>query len=238
MAHAGHTIADKRVITWGAPRGGQLMSTASTVAIFGGTFDPPQHAHVMLPRLVARQLGCDRLVYVPTRANPLKDHFPTLAHHRLAMLQLALRDVPEAEICTFELDRPAPSYTVDTLEALAAAAPAGTRFRLLMGSDSALGFDRWRNPERILELATPAVMLRPPMTRERFIEAMTARAGAATARRWADWVVDIPQRPESATAVREGLAAGRSVDDLVDPAVLAYVREHGLYRTVPTAPAD
>ena len=80
------------------------------ILIFGGTFDPPHLAHTALPPLVARRLDCKRILYIPAAANPLKtDAPPTAVEHRLAMLRLALADVPDAEISTIELDRPGPS---------------------------------------------------------------------------------------------------------------------------------
>ncbi len=101
---------------------------ARCVLIFGGTFDPPHLAHTTLPSLAAQQLGCEEIVYVPAAINPLKmgsnEPPPTAPEHRVAMLLLAIADIPNARISTIELDRAAkgqvPSYMIDTLHALRA----------------------------------------------------------------------------------------------------------------------
>lgn len=197
--------------------------------LFGGTFDPVQRAHVLLPREAAKQLRCTRILYVPTSVNPLKSEQPASNEDRLAMLRIALKDAPETEISTLELGTRAPSYTVDTLLALRAARGPETQIRLLMGSDSALSFPDWKNPRGILDLATPAVMLRPPETRESFAAALRTLHAPLDADFWMRCVVDVPMLAISATEVRRRFAAGEPVDDLLDPAVEAYIRAKGLY---------
>lgn len=205
--------------------------------IFGGTFDPPHLAHAQLPPLAAARLGCERLIYVPAAINPLKaDHPPTPAPHRLAMLRLALRDVPNAEISTVELDREGPSYTVDTLEALRDELGHAAELHLLIGADQALEFHRWKDWQRILELATPAVMLRTPWTRESFAGAIESIHGQQAASRWSGWVLDLPVVDVSATYVREQLQSGAATIEGLDPAVAAYAREHSLYASGPGRP--
>lgn len=208
------------------------MSDPAPILIFGGTFDPPHRAHVELPRQVARRLGCGRIIYVPAAINPLKQDVPpsTPAVHRLAMLRLALRDVPEAEISTIEIDRPPPSYTVDTLRELRGQLGPDAKLYLLIGADAAASFHRWRDPAGIVSLAEPVVMLRPPWTREALIEHIRREQGDAAATKWATRIIETPQLDVSATNLRAGAAHGTIAADEVDPRVLAYIREHGLYR--------
>ena len=81
------------------------MGKTHSILIFGGTFDPPHLAHVALHPLVAREIHCHRIIYVPAASNPLKtDHPRAPVGHRLAMLRLALRDMPSTQISTIELD--------------------------------------------------------------------------------------------------------------------------------------
>ncbi|MCA9283637.1 MAG: nicotinate (nicotinamide) nucleotide adenylyltransferase [Phycisphaerales bacterium] len=202
---------------------------ARCVAVFGGTFDPPQLAHVELPRLAARAVGCERVIFVPTSSNPLKERAPTPPHHRLAMLRIALRDTPDAEISTIEIDQPGPAFTVNTLAALRRELPPGISIRLVMGADTALGFPRWREPQRVLALATPVVMMRPPLDRDSFVVAMREVVGGDEAERWRGWIADTPLVDASATEVRRRLAAGEDVADLLDPEVLAYIQREKLY---------
>jgi nicotinate-nucleotide adenylyltransferase len=197
--------------------------------VYGGTFDPPHRAHATLPPLAADRLGCERVLYVPASSNPLKPDAPTSAAHRLAMLRLALRDVPRAEICTLELEREGPSYTVDTLETLRETLAADVGMRLLVGADAALSFPRWRRPERILELAEPAVMLRPPWDETAFRTRLADELAPDEAAAWAARIVPLPTIDVSAEDIRARLQRGEPVGDALDPAVAAYVDEHGLY---------
>lgn len=203
---------------------------ATRLLVFGGTFDPPHLAHTMLPPIVARRLGCLRIIYVPAAANPLKTDQPAAAaRHRLAMLRRAVVDVPGAEISTIELDRPGPSYTIDTLESLHLELDPGTEVFLLIGSDQAIGFHDWKDWSRILQLATPAVMVRPPLDLDAFRGRIEERYDAAETTRWMGWAVAVPQLDICATGLRERLGSGGDARGLLQPTVLAYIREHGLY---------
>ena len=207
------------------------MAKRESILIFGGTFDPPHRAHVELPPKVARQAGCARIIYVPARSNPLKHEKPTPGEHRVAMLHAALAQQADAEISTVELEREGPSYFITTLESLRAQHPHAANWRFLIGCDQAVEFQRWREWERILELAEPIVLLRPPWTRATLHASIAEKQGAS----WADWWLDhlasesLPQIDVSATQIRERLAHDEPIDDLVTPAVASYIRQHKLY---------
>lgn len=150
------------------------LRQARCVLIFGGSFDPPHRGHLELPRQAMQAVGADLIAYIPAASQPLKQgNAVTPAEHRVAMLRLALRDADPDRAATVvlldEIERAAeqpdrPSYMVDTLEALRAklsvAGDAGPTLRLLIGEDNLRVFDRWRQPERIIELAEPLVLLR------------------------------------------------------------------------------
>lgn len=198
--------------------------------VFGGSFDPPHRAHTALPPLAAEALGCRRILYVPAALNPLKaDEPPTSARHRLAMLRLAIADLPAAEISTIELDRPGPSYAIDTLRALREAHGPGTELVLLIGSDQALQFRQWKDWPAILDLARPAVMVRPPLDEAAYRRNLVAAYTPEQAERWLTWTVDVPQMDICATEVRRRIAAGEETGEMLDPRVLEYIRLHGLY---------
>jgi len=200
------------------------------ILIFGGTFDPPHRAHVQLPALVARQLGCGRIIYIPAAQSPLKSQAPlTAAEHRLAMLELAIGEVRDAEISTIELDRGGPSYFIDTVAALREQFGKEADLRFLIGADQALEFHHWKDWPDILRVAAPAIILRPPWTRQMLGEAMRKEYGADEAARWLAWLVDTPLLDISATAIRRRLVEGERVDDLLDPVVIGYIRTHRLY---------
>ncbi len=207
-----------------------MNPTGKTILIYGGTFDPPHRAHTTLPPIVARALGCPRMLYIPAATSPHKQNATsTPAHHRLAMLALALADIPEAEISTLELDRNGLSFTIDTLETLHQNAEPGNSFRLLIGADHALNFHAWKEWRRILQLAPPAVMLRPPLTIQSFHQQLIEVYGEKEALEWFDRAIPAPRFDISATDIRHRLAQNLPLEDLLDPAVLDYIHREHLY---------
>ncbi len=201
------------------------------ILVYGGTFDPPHRAHVIQPRRVAERLGADGVLYIPAGRPPHKpDEQRTAGEHRAAMLRAALADEPWAAVWAVELKRGGPSYTVDTLDRLRDIVGPEAMLRLLIGMDMALIFDQWRSPDRIEALAEPVVMIRPPHDAASFL----AELPAARRDQWCKRLVEVPAMDLSSSGVRRGLAE-RGPDDpqvaaALPPAVLAYIREHGLYR--------
>lgn len=206
------------------------LSRYDSALIFGGSFDPPHRAHAALPRLVADAIGAEVVAYLPAGRAPHKlDQDQTAPHHRLAMLRLALADEPGTVVLTDEVDRgpDEPSFTVDTLERLHDTLGEGTKLRLLFGGDQLRIFDQWREPERIVELAEPVVMVRPPDTAESLLAALPDDATRGT---WAPRLIAVPRMAVSSTLIRDRVSRGEAIDDLVAPAVARYIAEHGLYR--------
>jgi nicotinate-nucleotide adenylyltransferase len=132
------------------------------VGLLGGTFNPPHEGHLKLARLALDHLELDELRFMPTALSPHKPNVPGPdAPTRIRMLDEALKDLgPRVRIEPLEVARGGVSYTVDTLETLARTEPSA-QWILIMGSDQLLGFRTWRQPERILQLASLAVGLRP-----------------------------------------------------------------------------
>ena len=223
------------------------------ILVFGGSFDPPHQGHLELAFEAARRLDCDEVVFVPARVNPLKQKTPPCAgEDRYAMLKAALlarkaaRTEPRirARISRAEIDREGPSFMIDTLRELhrtLAVSPADPedgpairpRLRLLIGSDQALDFDRWKDWRAIIELAPPAVMPRPPETRTTLAASYRERFPSNLASRWATWTLDLPTTGANSTTIRRKLLDGEDVGDLLPDGVLQVIRERGLYR--PTA---
>ena len=131
------------------------------VGLLGGAFDPPHGGHLKVARLAFECLNLDELRFVPANSSPGKGAPHASVEARLAMLRGMLLDTPFT-IETIELDNGTadPSYTVDTLETLSKREP-GTAWVLIVGMDQILGFADWRDPTRILELASIAVAGRP-----------------------------------------------------------------------------
>jgi len=180
------------------------------IGVLGGTFDPVHNGHLAMAMAALGSLPLDRVVFVPARRSPLKDAAPVAsAEDRVAMLELAIGDEPRFALSRAELDRPEPSYTVDTLEALAG---EGQLF-LILGSDTARDIERWKRPERVRELATIVVARRPGV-----------EGGAS-----AGILLHAPLMDISSRDLRARAAAGRSLRYLVPDGVWHYIEERGLY---------
>jgi nicotinate-nucleotide adenylyltransferase len=214
-----------------------------TLIVYGGSFDPPHRGHAVLPMRVADAIGADGVLYVPAGQPP---HKPGRAlatgEDRVAMLGLALSgagvDMNRVAISRIELDRPGASYTVDTLERLAAELGEGVELRLLMGGDMMAIFYQWRRPGRIVELAEPVVMVRQPTDRAALLATLPADLDAADRAAWEPRIIEAETTGmvnASSTELRDLLGRGLYEDERVraamDEAVIGYVRVRGLYRT-------
>ena len=191
--------------------------------VFGGSFDPPTHAHVLLPQAAASAIGAACIRVLPAAMSPHKmDAPPTAAAHRMEMLELAFADVPDCLIDPRELHREGPSYTIDTLEQLHAEDPRPRR--LLMGSDQAEVFHRWHRWSDIEALAEPLVMLRHTDDADTLLHRIADAQGAGARDHWAARLLDLERRPECASQVR-------AMGDLqqVPEAVARYITQHDLY---------
>ena len=183
----------------------------SRIGVFGGTFDPVHVGHLAIANAALDELRLDRVYFVPARRSPLKHDGPIASpEDRLAMLNAAIADEARFRVSRVEVDREGPSFTVDTLESLRG---EGELF-LILGSDAYADFDRWREPERIRELATVVLAARPG--------APNAPAGMR--------MLDAPLMDISSRELRARAARGRSLRYLVPEAVLRYIEEHRLYR--------
>lgn len=231
---------------------------ASLVVLIGGTFDPPHRAHLELPIRVRdeleRRAGCEGngwLVYVPVARSPHKGTGPVAPDaDRLKMLELAIagREVGgRVGVWSDEIDRAAaspgaPSYTVDTLARARAWLDAHgsnkAQLRLLIGADQALAFHKWRDPARIMALAAPVVMLRPPVaSAAALLDGLRATRAWSEGelREWGNRIVDPGLMDAAATSVRALLARdaenNEKLRELLDERVLEHIRSNRLYQT-------
>jgi len=193
------------------------------LGVFGGTFDPVHFGHLLPVEAAASKFELRRVFYVPARLSPHKGVTPTDARHRVAMLALALAGRPDWSIDLEELDREPPSWTIDTLRAIAARHP-GDELWLLMGTDILAGFDRWREPEAILSLARVAAFEREPFAGANVRIPVVAGLSDRLS------VFDAGSVKISATELRNVLAAGRSIEGKVPGPVAEYMTKQGLYK--------
>jgi nicotinate-nucleotide adenylyltransferase len=202
-------------------------SPVTSLGILGGTFNPPHLGHLALARCALEQLGLQRVLLVPSCVPPHKraEDDPG-AEHRLRMCELAVAGVPGLEACPLEVRRGGPSYTVDTLLTLRSLHPDAT-LTLILGSDIARTLPSWRRPDELMALAGIAVASRAAPAGPG--EGGAGRDAASPELPTGAISLDLPEVPVSSSLVRARVAAGRSLDGLVPPAVAAYIAAHALY---------
>ena len=197
------------------------------IGILGGTFDPVHLGHLIIAEETLHSLGLDRVIFIPAGDPWMKAGTPVSPGiNRLAMVHAAVTGNPAFHVSPVELDRSGPSYTVETLEELQADYEPQAEYFFIMGSDALKGFAQWRNPERVLELCTLAVVGRP--SQETLDLSLLETTLPGIRKRVVD--VDGVAITVSATDIRGRVAEGRSIRYMVPAMVERYIHEHGLYK--------
>lgn len=216
------------------------------IGLFGGTFNPIHRCHLQVADQVRQTMGLDRVLFIPAGSPPLKDHALAPAADRMIMTRLATEPYAWADVSSIEVDRPGPSYSVDTVTALRHEHPDDQLF-FLVGADAFADILSWREPERLLTLCEFIVMSRPDHSFEslRLLplftyeeparlraldrgelsqERVTLSSGARI------WLVHVPSCPVSATQVRAAVHKGAPLDALLPEGVRSYILRQRLYR--------
>ncbi|MFZ9882621.1 MAG: nicotinate-nicotinamide nucleotide adenylyltransferase [Phycisphaerales bacterium] len=211
-----------------------LCTPQNPFLLYGGSFDPPHERHASMLVDAMRTLGAPGADVMPAAINPLKrDTPPADPDARLAMCRVAFANLRgaagEVRLSRLEIAREGPSFTIDTVEALCAAHPhLRGAIRFLIGSDALRSIERWHRWRELLALARPAVVLRPPDTRDavvRFLAEFAASSGFADA---PSWLLDLPAVDLASTETRAGAARGERPAGLSD-GVWREITARGLY---------
>jgi nicotinate-nucleotide adenylyltransferase len=202
-----------------------VSSSEGGIGVLGSAFNPPHLGHLALAQEAAWQLGLAEVVLVPTGQAPHKRIADDPGRKaRMEMTRLAAEDDECLSVSTLEVEREGPSYTYETLEALAQ--ERGDReLVFVMGADAAVGLESWRAPERVVELASLAVARRAGVSDADLAAAMRSVGceGRAT-------MLEMPQFGVSSSVVRERAKQGRPLRYLVPDSVAAFIEEKGIYR--------
>jgi nicotinate-nucleotide adenylyltransferase len=200
------------------------VSGPGRLGILGGTFDPVHVGHLVAAVNTRYELSLDRVLLVVANEpwQKVGTRPVTPAADRLGLVEAAVEGVDGLEASGIEIERGGPSYTADTVAALAEQLP-GTELYLIVGADAAAGLDGWERLEEVRPKVVLVVVNRPGTT-------IDASAPASPLKGWDYRMVEVPALEISSTELRDRVAAGRPLDFLVPMPAIRQIREHGLYR--------
>jgi nicotinate-nucleotide adenylyltransferase len=195
-----------------------MAREAARVGILGGTFDPPHIGHLATAVEVRSVLGLSEVLLVVANEPWQKVGTRTVspAPDRLALVEAAVAPHPGLTASAVEIERGGPSYTVDTLLALRDQRP-DTDWFVILGADAAAGLPTWERPDELATLATFVLVDRPGLPSPPPPEG------------WSFVHVSVPRLDVSSSDLRSRAAAGRPLDVLVPPAVIAVIARRRLY---------
>jgi nicotinate-nucleotide adenylyltransferase len=219
------------------------------IGVYGGTFDPIHNGHLKVAEAISNAFVLDRMLFVISAIPPHKRKQAIGSpFHRLAMVALATAHSPQMFVSTIELESPSRPYTIETLERLRTELQPVQLF-FVMGADSFRDVTSWYEYERILSEYDVIVATRPGYRNDENIAANLApqlqarvvdlRGGCSPSgtelareniRSPRIYLTDYVEVDVSATGVREAVAQGRSISDLVPPPVASHIEKYGLYR--------
>lgn len=211
----------------------RVAADTRRVGLVGGTFDPVHYAHLAIAEEVRTRLDLSDMIFIPTGQPPHKPgRTITPAHQRLEMLQLAIASNPHFAYSRVELDRPGPSYLVDTLRCLRKLWGTHVALYFVIGWDSLEELHTWYDPAGILASLNYLVAVGRPgyssyTEKSEYNTMLEARLPGITQRLL---VVPAPQMGISSTDLRQRVAEGRPIKYQTPEAVEHYIVQHGLYR--------
>jgi nicotinate-nucleotide adenylyltransferase len=197
------------------------------IGVLGGTFDPVHLGHILMAEEAMKSLGLGEVLLVPAGQpiSKMKEQL-TPAEHRLQMLRLAVAERPHLKVSTMELERPGPSYTVDTITELGRKYGSKDELLFILGWDSLAQLPNWREPARIIGMCSLVAVPRPGFPRPD-LKALEKKIPSISKR---VVFLEKPQADISATDIRKKVARGESIAHLVPAPVAEYIKKHKLYQ--------
>ncbi len=212
------------------------------IGLLGGTFDPIHFGHLRLAEELAEELQLDQVRFIPAGQPPHRGQPRASAQQRLDMVQLAVAGNPRFVVDAREVERAAPSYSVDTLAELRAELPPATPLVLFMGGDAFLGLTTWHDWRRLFDLAHIAVAHRPGYSLASWEDVLPDPLRKLLTTRRCEQTADILEKPAgrvflhtitqldiSASQIRDRALRGKSLRYLSPDSIIDYITENTLY---------
>lgn len=195
------------------------------IALFGGAFNPIHQGHINLALCFDARIKFDEILLIPTHISPHKDSSALIGgEDRLAMCQLVAERHERFSVSDMELRREGKSFTFDTVHALRQSYP-NDKFYLIVGSDMFLSIDSWYHAQELMHMVTICSAAREAGEYGRLIHKQLE----LDTQRVQSIVCEISELPVSSTDIRGRLRCGLSVDGMLPPYILDYIKAHHLY---------
>jgi nicotinate-nucleotide adenylyltransferase len=199
------------------------------IALFGGTFDPIHLGHTTVAAEALEAIDAEKLIFMPAKRSPLKGSHPKAgAHDRFRMIALAIAGHEKFELSNYELNRPEPSYTLDTVRHFQAAYKNQARISWLLGADSIDDLPYWYRVIELIDECNVSTMYRAGSPEPDFSQ-FEAIWGRKRVERLQRNVIRTSLIDISSTQIRKRLACGGDVSGMLHPDVADYIRDHHLY---------
>jgi len=212
------------------------------LGILGGRRNTKKKSHLDAADAASAALALDEIVLIPAHDQPLRVSEPrATVYQRFALAALAIEDRPDWHISDMELVRQGRSYTEDTLRALHDSGWRASQLFFILGTDAFAGIAAWRGYPGVLDLAHFVVIARPGVAIDeaaRRVPELCSRTSPPPERGESldgptqIFLVHAHTRDVSSTMIRERLASGLPIDDLVPPRVARHIQKHHLYGAV------
>jgi nicotinate-nucleotide adenylyltransferase len=201
------------------------------IALFGGTFDPIHLGHTAVAAAAAEHIGAEKIVFIPAKCSPLKASFPEAGDDdRLKMIALAIEGNNKFQLSDCELKKSEPSYTLETVRRFQAQLGGDTSIYWLIGADGIDDLLRWYRITDLIDECNLCVMFRAGCQPPNFAE-FEAIWGAERVHKLQQDIIPTPLVDISSTEIRNRLAAGRDVTDMLAPSIADYIHKHNLYQS-------
>ena len=201
------------------------------ILLFGGTFDPIHLGHTAVASEAAKSIGAEKLIFIPAKRSPLKGFLPRANDSdRLEMISLAIADEEDFEVSDFELKKPAPSYTLETVEAFQSEFGREVSIYWLVGADAVNDLVYWHKITELIDSCNITTMYRAGCEPPDFTK-FQAVWGRQRVEKLQQNIVKTPLVNISSTEVRKRLAEGQNASKMLHKAVLGYIRQNNLYQS-------
>ena len=203
---------------------------AKRIILFGGSFNPVHLGHIEIAHCAAKKIVAKKIILIPANRSPHKQAAPEASGvDRMKMLALATADKPVFEINDCELNRPGPSYTLDTIRYFREKLGSDTALHLLVGADVLTELGKWYKVNELMDECIITVMCRGGFERDDFGD-LEKYVGSERLKRLLGNMVETPTMEISSSQIRQMIKTGQSTEGLLCEAVADYIAQKQLYK--------